>query len=99
MHALMGISKIGLNSRFRELRPRRNQLSFEQDNVSVPIQPITGRRSLSLRSYTHSSDSLPCGRPALAGGELGSPCSISVTQRVRRCLFTGGVSLACPHQL
>jgi len=44
--------------------------------ASIPIQPITGRHSLFLASYTRTSISLPCSWLALAGGYTGLPCSM-----------------------
>ena len=68
-------------------RPRGSQPAFASGDVPTRIHPATGWRSLCPRSFARCTNSLPCGRPAVAGDASGLPRSAHMTR--------GGVGPAC----
>ena len=75
--------------------PRGSLHPFGWGDVPTPIRPITGRRSLSPRSFTRSpigssyDVAFPCGRAT------GLPrCAAETRAWVRSCLYAGGSASA-----
>lgn len=58
----------------------------------TPIPSITERRSLFPQSFTRSTNSVPCGSPAVSGDTTGLPCSTCISERVGSLLFAGGAT-------
>ena len=78
--------------------PGGSQLAFARGDVSTPIRPITGRRSLPPPSSTRRPVGSPCGGPTLAGGRRASHVASRESSWVRPRLYAGGASSA-PDEL
>ena len=78
--------------------PGGSGLAFARGDVSTPIRPATGRRSLPPPSSTRRPIDSPCGGPTLAGGRRASHVASRESSWVRPRLDAGGTTSA-PDEL
>ena len=75
--------------------PRGSLLACARGDVATPIRPITGRPSLSPRSFTRSPIGWSCDLPTPRGGLRAYHVPRVEQGWFRPCLYAGGAMSAC----